>query len=121
MRSANYHEAPEIVHTIPAGMRIRLDTVHDQSSITVCLVDEKDKAIPLPGVLLRDHYRFDVPNAILGPALGITLPVKQRDIVAEIMHYEQGDATPKEERSLFAELRRSGLGYRLQGHYSSRM
>jgi hypothetical protein len=66
-------------------------------------------------------YRFIVNNDVLGKAIGVKLPRKTRDLVGEIMAYEDGTASPGQVKRLFGALKRTGLGSRLQGHYSSRM
>ncbi len=44
-----------------------------------------------------------------------------RDIVDDILDYESGRMTRGQEKKFFSKLKKTGLGYKLQGHYSSRM
>lgn len=124
--------------TLPAGTLVRLENVNDSTSITVCVVDEKGNA---PGIeltyvptyhahiksthdrtpVVQRGYRFICENQKLSAAIGIPLPEKQYDLVGEIMAYESGQASPTRTKKLFSTLRKTGIGKKLQGHYSSRM
>jgi hypothetical protein len=124
--------------TLPAGTRIRVEHVNDAKYTTVTVVDEQGEA---PGIELtytpryfahiestHDRapvkqlgYRFIVENRALAVATGLPIPVKTRDLVGEIVAYETGAASPRQTKRLFGHLRRTGIGSRLQGHYSSRM
>lgn len=68
----------------------------------------------------RHGYRFIVPNQILGEAIGIEMPATTPDLVGDLIAYETGEATPEQEAALFETLRETGIGKKLQGHYSSR-
>jgi hypothetical protein len=66
-------------------------------------------------------YRFIVNNEILSEAIGIELPRKTADIVGDIIAYEENHASPSQVKRLFKTLKKTGLGLKLQGHYSSKM
>lgn len=124
--------------TVPAGLLVRLENVNDETSITVCVVDEKGNA---PGIeltyvpryfahiksthdrtpVVQRGYRFIIENQKLSAAIGIPLPEKQYDLVGNIMAYESGQLSAPKTKKLFTTLRKTGIGKRLQGHYSSRM
>jgi len=48
-------------------------------------------------------------------------PTAHDKFIDGIIQYESGEATPEQERKLFKKLKTSGIGKKLQGHYSSRM
>ena len=43
------------------------------------------------------------------------------DLVGELMAYEDGSGDDKRTSKLFSHLKKTGIGSKLQGHYSSRM
>jgi hypothetical protein len=124
--------------TVPAGLLVRLENVDDATHTTVCVVDSEGKA---PGIELTyipryfahiasTHelqpitalgYRFIVENQALGSAIGIPMPKKTADLVGDIIAYESGMADEKQTKRLFKTLKTTGIGSKLQGHYSSRM
>jgi hypothetical protein len=62
-----------------------------------------------------------VNNEILSEAIGIELPRKTADIVGDLIAYEENHASPSQVKRLFKTLKKTGLGLKLQGHYSSKM
>jgi hypothetical protein len=124
--------------TVPAGLLVRLDTIADTTHTTVCVVDEAGEAsgIELGYVPTFHHhipsthdrtqrtaigYRFIVENQILGEAIGIEMPKTTSDLVGDLIAYETGTTDDKTTKRLFKTLKKTGIGSRLQGHYSSRM
>ena len=123
---------------LPAGTLVRLEHVNDTESTVVLVVDAEGNSLGIeltatPRYFAHIHgketpkpftqlgYRFCINNVVLGDAIGVKLPKKTRDVVAEIIAYEQGDLDDKGTTKLFNHLRKSGLGKQLQGHYSSQM
>jgi hypothetical protein len=122
--------------TLPAGTRLRIDNPSDATKTVVCVVDECGEAVGLrltytptrfPHILAIDGpvhqtgYRFIVCNGALAEATGLPIPTRTFDLVGELIAYETGKASTKRVRRLFGRLRETGIGSRLQGHYSSRM
>ena len=109
------------LHMLTAGSRVRIEHVHDQTSTVVMLVDEIGNA---PGVeLVRKDgvkqmgYRFIVDNVKLAKVTGLNVPVKTRDVVAEMMAWESGELDEEATVSLFEKLNEDGLLGKLQGCY----
>jgi hypothetical protein len=108
--------------TIPAGEAVRVLHVYDSSSTTIQSCREEGLEVRCPADGKSSiGYRFIVNNVALSKAIGVQLPVRTRDLVGEIIAYENGQAAAPQTRRLFRTLRRTGLGKGLQGHYSSRM
>jgi hypothetical protein len=113
----NVGESVEVLHIY--------DTTH-----TVIQCEEKDGR---PVFLNGDHkvsphsgervmgYRFIAPNLALWNAIGVKRPRKTADLVGDLIAHETGNATPIQQKRLFRTLRKSGIGAKLQGHYSSQM
>lgn len=103
--------------TLPAGTLLKLEHVNDATHTTCMAQTEGGESREMfPGC-----YRWIVENQALGVAIGVRMPKRTGDLVGDIMAYESGEATPKQEKRLFSTLHRTGIGRRLQGHYSSRM
>ncbi len=119
--------------TIPAGELIEVCHENDATHTTISVKPgHANEGIPVfmpdsAPMMLRDGsgpsmgYRFIVDNQVLGEAIGVTMPKRTADLVGQIINYESGDASPVETERLFKTLRRTGIGRKLQGHYSSRM
>lgn len=104
-------------YTLPVGTLLKVEHVNDATHTTCMAQDKHGKAPELfPGC-----YRWIVENQALGDAIGITMPNKTGDLVGDIIAYAIGDATPKQAKRLFTTLRKTGIGRKLQGHYSRRM
>jgi len=95
--------------------------VSDPTSTVVMLVDEAGNA---PGVELvrkdgvtQTGYRFIVDNVKLAKATGLDVPRKTRDVVAEMMAWEQGELDDEKVLSLFRRLKKDGILGGLQGCY----
>ena len=109
------------LHVLAAGVRVRTEHVNDETSTVVMVVDEKGDA---PGVELvmkdgtpRTGYRFIVNNAKLAEATGLKVPRRTRDVVGEMMAWEQGELDERKTASLFRHLKKAGLLPGLQGCY----
>lgn len=109
------------LHVLTSGSRLRVEHVHDETSTVVTLVDEKGGA---PGVELVQKdgskstgYRFIVENVKLANATGLDMPAKTRNVVAEMMAWEQGELDEEGTLSLFQHLKDEGTLYELQGCY----
>lgn len=104
-------------YTLPAGTLLKLEHVNDATHTTCMAQTEggKSRAI-FPGC-----YRWIVENQALGEAIGVKMPKRTADLIGDIIRYESGEATAAQESKLFSTLRRTGIGRKLQGHYSSRM
>lgn len=97
--------------TLPAGTLLKLEHANDAKH-TTCMASRE----MFPGC-----YRWIVGNVELEAAIGIEIPHVTGDLIGELIAYESGEATPKQTRQLFTTLRKTGIGSKLQGHYSSRM
>jgi hypothetical protein len=113
--------ADEARHVLAAGSRLRVEHVNDETSTVVTLVDEKGEA---PGVELvlkdgcrRTGYRFVVDNVKLAGATGLAVPARTRDVVAEMMAWENGELDEKKTLGLFRHLKKDGILPGLQGCY----
>jgi hypothetical protein len=109
------------LHTLTAGSLVMIESVSDETSTVVRLVDEAGNA---PGVeLVRKDgvkqlgYRFIVDNVKLASVTGLNVPVKTRDVVAEMMAWESGELDEDATMSLFEKLNEDGLLGKLQGCY----
>ena len=105
--------------TLPAGTLLKLEHVNDSTSTTCMAQDpeEPGKALELyPGA-----YRWIVENQALGAAIGVPMPKRTADLVGDIIAYESGQAGARQAKRLFRTLKETGIGAKLQGHYSSRM
>ena len=107
--------------TLTAGSLVMIESVSDETSTVVRLVDEAGNA---PGVeLVRKDgvkqlgYRFIVDNVKLASVTGLNVPVKTRDVVAEMMAWESGELDEDATMSLFEKLNEDGLLGKLQGCY----
>ena len=113
--------------TIPAGTTVLVCHVNDATHTTVQVVAGpalvmRHGALGLPLSSLEDvGYRFIVENQTLGDAIGVEMPKRTADLIGDLIAYESGEATPTQTRRLFRKLKSTGIGSRLQGHYSSRM
>lgn len=125
--------------TLPIGTVVKLDSVNDATHTTISLPQHKNgipitfkDGRPYSGVSHKhprdpgnytggNGYRFIVENKALGAAIGVLMPRTTPDIVGDIMAYESGQADEKQTKRLFKTLQRTGIGHKLQGHYSSRM
>jgi hypothetical protein len=112
-------------HVLAAGQLVRLNNVSSARETSITVVDVSDKS---PGIEIRLNtgrmvlgYRFEVNNEALGEAIGIEFPETTPDLLGDLIEYESGGASPSQTLRLFRELRRSGIGAKLQGHYISRM
>ena len=114
---------------LPAGLFITVEHAYDATQTTVLAstcgssIRKDDPRIHLGGLPLSNGdkgYRFIIPNTFLALALGTPMPEKTEDIVGDLIAYETGQMSPKQEKKLFKTLKSSGLGKKLQGHYSSR-
>ncbi len=110
--------------TLQAETLIRLEHVNDYTHTTIQLMNGNNQTV---GTLLqtkdgvREGYRFIVENQALSKAIGIPMPKKTPSLVSDIMAYENGTADEKTTKRLFKTLKKTGIGSKLQGHYSSRM
>lgn len=114
---------------LPKGMFITLEHAYDSTQTTVLASScgssalKADPKIHVGGLPLSNGdtgYRFIIPNTFLTHALGIQMPETTPDIVGDLIAYETGQMSHKQEKKLFKNLKSSGLGKKLQGHYSSR-
>ncbi len=112
--------------TLPAGTLLKLEHCYD-SFHTTCMAQNPAAqtkvfpAIPEALELFPGAYRFIVENQALGAAIGVPMPKKTADLVGDIIAYESGEADEKQTKRLFKTLKKTGIGSKLQGHYSSRM
>jgi len=114
---------------LPAGLLITVEGGYDAWNTTILASTCGSSAYPadprihIGGLPLTDGtlgYRFIIPNQTLGEALGVSMPKKTGDIIGDIIAYESGEASPSQTRRLFRSLKKTGIGKKLQGHYSSR-
>jgi len=63
---------------------------------------------------------YGLKKSIFVPFSTKPTPAK-RDIVDDIMDYEGGNFNDKQTKKLFKKLKKTGLGYKLQGHYGRRL
>lgn len=128
--------------TIPAGTTVEIQCVNDEESTTIqvvsgpalmsdaglyepqlpCCSVKVSLGLPLNtteqvGGRTRLGYRFIVNNAVLNDATGLNLPLKTRDIVGDMMRFEEGNMTEDEARELLTTLRDDGTLRGLQGSY----
>lgn len=104
-------------YDLQAGLKIQLNSAYNSTSTTCCAMDDTGKSLELfPGC-----YRFIIDNQVLGAAICVPMPKTTPDLIGDIIAYESGVSTPKQQKRLFKTLRKTGIGSRLQGHYSSRM
>ena len=121
------------VGTIPAETTLKVEYAYDATH-TVVMVETgpgllENKSYRLYGVKLGDlpngqphfGYRFIVPNGTLGAAISVDMPESTPDLIGDLIAYEDGTATEETTSRLFRTLKKTGIGSRLQGHYSSRM
>jgi len=110
---------------LPVGTSISLECVNDAKHTTVCVRDSNGRANGLPLMFkngtTQTGYRFIVENQCLGRAIGLEMPKRTMDLVGDLIRYEEGKSNEKQTKRLFNTLRKTGIGNRLQGHYSSRM
>jgi hypothetical protein len=66
-------------------------------------------------------WRFIVPNTMLARAIQADVPLETPDLIGDLIAYENGEADEETTERLFDTLRETGIGSKLQGHYSSRM
>jgi hypothetical protein len=66
---------------------------------------------------IQRGYRFIIDNAQLAKLSGMYIPQKTRDIVGEIMAYEQGELDEEQTLKLFQYLKQENMLSSLQGHY----
>ena len=112
-------------HTLPTGTILEVERVYDATHTTCMLCDESGDH---PGIMLslkdgtqQRGYRFIVENQQLGKSIGHPMPKKTQDMIGDLLAYESGNADGKQTKRLFRTLRKTGIGSKLQGHYSSRM
>lgn len=129
----NYSSA---VHgNFAAGEKITVVQIYDAHHTTILCAEEGgrptfnadgsphtwtpsyDGAVPQPSL----GYRFIVNNEVLSKAIGFPIPKQTPDLVGDILAYESGEMTEDEEEEFLDRLAESGVGNKLQGHYSSRM
>jgi hypothetical protein len=112
-------------YDIPKGRMVRLDNSGSATETVVTVLDRNGNSVGIPclrtGGAWQQGYRFIVDNQVLGKAIGIKMPKTTPDLVGDIIAYETGEATPKQAAKLMRDLKKSGIGKRLQGHYSSKM
>lgn len=101
--------------TIPAGTPVLVCHAYDSSHTTVQI----ENGLPLNGDDKDIGYRFIVKNVVLNKALNIKLPVKTFDLVGNIIAHETGNLSEKKTNKLLGVLKKSGIGAKLQGRYSS--
>ena len=117
--------------TIPGGTLILVEYANDSTRTTVMVKDGEGPKGRM-GLTLENKpdgsppqqkagYRFIVENQALGAAIGVPMPKKTADLVGDIIAYETGEADDEQTDRLFDTLRETGIGAKLQGHYSSRM
>lgn len=126
----------EVIGNFAAGETITVLHGYDSTQTTIQCAEKDGRPVFNPDgtPLMSKHkfleggepaqqvgYRFIVNNEALGKAIGVDMPKKTPDLVGDLMAYEDGTATPKQTKRLFRQLRKSGIGSKLQGHYSSRM
>ena len=109
------------MHELPKGARIRVEHVSDAEKTVVMAVDEKGEAVGME-LVRKDGkkqlgYRFVVANVDLAGATGLDVPARTRDVVGEMMAWEQGDLDEKGTVSLFKTLKDEGMLGKLQGCY----
>ncbi len=69
----------------------------------------------------RLPYNFDTNYTVLYLPKYFKAKKHQPDFIDRLMAYEQGDMDLDQQEDFINELRETGIGYHLQGHYSSQM
>lgn len=114
-------------YTLPKGTMLKVEHVNDATHTTCMVIVPKpplreDGCQPADvSPIAHNAWRFIVENQALAAAIGVPMPKKTADLVGDIIAYESGTASPKRTKKLFSTLRKTGIGRKLQGHYSSRM
>lgn len=105
--------------TLPAGLRLQLDSSHDLGRSTWLNIDEHGQAKALPLIKAngseQDGYRFIISNDTMTKEYGVEFPPYD-DFLDLIIAYEEGNLDEDDTRRMFADPRCRHL----QGHYSSR-
>ena len=108
----------------PAGTKFLVVRAHDAHR-TMCLIQPEagSEGIELfyeartgPAVQQRG-YRFIIPNGELAPALDMEVPPPTRDVVGDIMRFEEGEMDEEEAREFLIHLHDTGILFGLQGSY----
>lgn len=103
--------------TLPKGATLKVIQVYDATHTTCSIVDEKGETVEFA----PSGYRWIINNTALSKAIGAYVPRRTGDLVGDLIAYESGESSPKQTARLFKKLRKTGIGRKLQGHYSSRM
>lgn len=103
--------------TLPANTRVRVLRVYDATHTTIEVVDQNNNTVEFA----PNGYRWIVPNTILAKAIDAYVPERTADLIGDIIAYESGEASEQQTKKLFKKLQKTGIGRKLQGHYSSRM
>ena len=108
--------------TFQAGETIEVCNPNDATHTTILCSQEDGRPVSNRDGTPADKngYRFIVQNDVLSEAIGIPIGTTY-DFVGEILAYENGELDKKRTKKLFAYLKKTGIGGKLQGHYSSRM
>ena len=69
----------------------------------------------------RLPYNFDTNYTVLTLPKHFKAKKHRPDFMDRLIAYEQGDMDGKQQKAFISELRKTGIGRSLQGHYSSRM
>lgn len=106
-----------------AGETIRVLHVHDKTHTTIQCKEKDGHPLNNPDGTPseRKGWRFIVPNTMLARAIQAEVPLETVDLIGDLIAYETGEADEETTERLFNTLRETGIGSKLQGHYSSRM
>jgi hypothetical protein len=105
---------------IPAGCQLLLEHTASSTATVVRISPSGTTTAGIPitvGGVPRIGYRFIVNNQALGAALGLDLPPVTRDLVGEMLDFEEGVMPETEQFSFLTELQQTGLLGNLQGSY----
>jgi hypothetical protein len=118
---------------IPQNTKVKISNIHDAFHTSVmlerCTTTKVDTAYTLAPYLeneingkVQRGYKFIINNKVLNEnsTLVTKIPEVTDDIIGDLIAYETNTATKKQAKKLFSTLKKTGLGKKLQGHYSSR-
>lgn len=92
---------------LPAGTLLKIEHVSDATH-TTCMVQNPDS----PGKSLELYsgaYRWIVSNADLERATGVPFAQRTADFVGDLIAYETGSASPRQEKRFLRSVRKSGM------------
>ena len=105
-------------------------TVIRSSAKYCCVADEKAKqwarmqGLKLAGGMFyagSKPHDFKINYTVLELPKGFRAKAHEEDFIDRLIAYESGEMNTTKTKAFFKELKQTGIGHKLQGHYSSRM